>query len=284
MMVSSPPTSIGSLTLASSSATSSMVVAVEWNPQQTHILAVTTHDGSVFIYDTRNLSNNSTATSKGGSGTSALLRQVQFEANDRVESCIFDRTFGGQYLLAGVTNRDQNSGMGCIKVCQWDSTEDSMVLDDEKDDATKHPKRHWYSYPAHAGPIYAMAANGTQLATGGADAVVGLWDVSTMACCTALSSRTKYIRSLSFAPDDSILAIATEEDVIELIDCSVKSSSSASRIGLASFSSGRSMHRTAGAEDVAFHPSSQYLLACSRTSDVGGYSISPVSLVKLTIT
>jgi WD40 repeat protein len=280
-IVSSNPTCVGSVTI-SSAVSSPIVVAVEWNPVQTHIIAVATHDGSVFIYDTRKLSNASSTTSKGSltsPASSALLRHVQLEANDRMESCLFDRASGGQYLLTGVTNRDQNSGMGCVKICQWDT-------EDMKEDENAKKRRTWCSFPAHAGPIFAIAANssGTQLATGGADAVVGVWDVPTMTCCTALSSRTKYIRSLSFAADDSMLAIATEEDVIELVDCS--SSASTVRIGLASLSSGGSgRHRTGGAEDIAFHPSSQYLLACARISDpsVGTYSTaSPVSLVKLT--
>jgi WD40 repeat protein len=281
--VSSSPTCVGSTTTIASSP---IVVAVEWNPVQTHIVAVATHDGSVFIYDTRKLSNATSATSKGGSMTSstsaALLRHVQFEANDRMESCLFDRASGGQYLLAGVTNREQNYGMGCIKISKWD-TDDDM---EEGTDTAKKRCRHWSSFPAHAGSIFAMAFNGsgTQLATGGADAVVGVWDVATMACCTALSSRTKSIRSLSFAPDDSILAIATEEDVIELVDGATPLST---RVGLASLSGSSGRHRTAGAEDIAFHPTAQYLLACARTFDpnVGGNyaTASPVSLVKLSI-
>jgi WD40 repeat protein len=299
--------SVAAATTTAATNVSPIIVAVEWNPVQTHIVAVTTHDGWVSIYDTRNLSNSTAITTSHLKGTTntvspaaSLLRQFQFEPQDRVESCIFDRATG-QYILAGVTNRDYYGGMGHIKVCLWDDDDDvdnHVSMDYGTANDVPPPQRKWYRYPAHAGPIYTIATNstGTQLATGGSDAVVGIWDVPSMTCCTTVSSRTKFIRALSFSHDDQILAIGTEEDVIELVDCTSSSSSSSSssstnRIGLANLaSSGRSstLHRaaaTAGAEDIAFHPSGQYLLACARTSDlnVAASMSSPVSLLKLTL-
>lgn len=190
-----------------------------------------------------------------------------------------------------------------------------------------------FLYPAHAGPVYAMAfsnannkpnanntssvpgASGSFLATGGADAVVGLWNVATMTCDRTIgrpqSERTKLIRSLAVSPDNRVLAIATEENAVELVNIPTTSKEQAahskanrpsrkpfslnnpaidgsSSIGMASFGPRKGLP---GAEDIAFHPSAtissgsdsgSYLLACART-DAGPMAGAPVTIMKLTM-
>ena len=340
---------------ASSSSLSPLpiVVAVEWNPIQTHMISCTTHDGTVSIYDTRkftNLTTASTSTSSTNTSTNqptALVRKIQFPDNDRIESCIFDPVTG-EYIIAGVTNRggkqNQNhhpalssssSGMGYIKAYQWDASKSNhegtqgKTEEITKSTDTQHSyegSQPWYAYPAHAGPIYTIASShhhrhrrnggggGTtttsttttttgnsyglpKIATGGSDAVVGIWDVSTMTCTSTISSRTKFIRALAFScpnsdTDPLLLAIATEEDVIELIDCSTGGSSTS--IGCANLSNTSSIGRRSmmmpnpgmmtGAEDICFHPTIPHFLACARTNDVATPSgMSSVTLLKFTI-
>lgn len=226
------------------------IVAARWNAVRAHALAVTTRDGSVAVYDTRKLGVNST------SAKTAALHTVSLQPG-APETCVFDPT--GDFLVAGTTNRGQ--GMGCLKVWNW------LLQDGE---TTK-----FYTYPAHAGPVYAMAfsSDGKQLATGGSDAVVGLWDVPSMSCCHTATGRTKFVRSVAFSPDGNALAIATEEDAVELVDAASMAS-----IGLANLGQ---RPRSAGAEDVTFHPTSRYLLACARTDTGSMPPAAPVTVAKL---
>jgi WD40 repeat protein len=75
--------------------------------------------------------------------------------------------------------------------------------------------------------------DGKQLVTGGSDAIVGLWDcgstltlqqhghaaaAASMVCTTTITRRLKFIRSTAFSHDSQLLAIATEEDGIDVAD------------------------------------------------------------------
>ena len=317
------------------------MVAVEWNPIHTHMISCTTHDGTVLIFDTRKFTNHTTGTANintaGTAPTTALVRKIQFPFNDRIESCIFD-PLTGKYIIAGVTNRstaahpppqpstnstessnNMASGMGYMKVCQWDSCKSNIDNTDKNQESNTQQQvqpqdpQQWYSYPAHAGPIYTIATTGThshrgrnrssatmvhKIATGGSDAVVGIWDVSSMTCTSTVASRTKFIRALAFSypnhdTDPLLLAIATEEDGIELIDCTTDDGSGNS-IGYANFSNSTNTGRrsmmmsssgsTAGAEDISFHPTIPNLLACARTTDSATSSgMSSVTLLKFNI-
>jgi len=217
-------------------------VYVCWNTVQNHILAVTERSGTVFIYDTRKL-------------TSTLNTFPMHP--DCPETCLFDPT--GNFLVAGTTYRGE--GMGVLRTWNWKQQETGDGL-------------QIYSYPAHAGPIYAMqfSPNGKRLATGGSDAVVGLWDVDTMCCCYTITRRVKFIRGVAFSHDNAILCTSTEEDTIDIAD-----GITGATIGAAKLSG-----RNSGAEEIAFHPSNNYLLACART-DTGIIPTAPVTVVKLSV-
>lgn len=241
---------------------STPIVSTQWNGVQTHVLAVTTRDGSVSVYDTRKISSTASTTTKATSAVHTVSLQP-----DMPEACIFDPT--GDYLVAGTTNRGQ--GMGYLKIWNWKQQGATPIK--------------YYHYPAHAGPIYTMAFTSGKrrlLATGGSDALVGLWDVATMTCCHTVTSRTKFVRSVAFSADAKVLAIATEEDVVELVDVGTNTTGRGAfaRIGLASL--GLRPH-SAGTEDVAFHPTSHYLLACARTESMVAPPTAPVTVMKLTV-
>lgn len=237
-----------------SATTAAPIVSTQWNGVYAHILAVTCRDGTVAIYDTRMLSPTTT-------NKATALHTISLQP-DVPETCVFDPT--GNYLVAGTT-RHRGEGMGSIRLQHW-----KKPVDDDG------PGK-FYSYPAHAGPVYAMAfaADGQRLATGGSDALVSLWDVATMCCCSTITSRTKFIRSVEFSHDSKLLAIATEEDAVDLIETETGAS-----IGLASLGV---RPRSAGAEDVAFHPVSKYLLACARTDTAAVMPAAPVSIAKLIV-
>jgi WD40 repeat protein len=265
------------------------IVSLQWNPVDTHLLAVTTRDGTVTLYDVRHVKQPHTQ-----------IHSNLVTSSSIVETCIFDPT--GRYLVAGCHTNAANSksssrnGMGHLAI--WPVQKSQAAATAES-----------FSYPAHAGPIYALAFAKTGcsnlLVSGGSDAMVGLWHVPTMTCRSTVTSRTKWIRSVAVAPHDArFVAIATEEDAIELVDAtiaaaplpdtdgtarnataaptsSIGKSTCAQSLGLASFGP-RSRGGGGGAEDVAFHPgtstSSSYLLACARTD-----AATPVTIMKLTM-
>ena len=182
--------------------------------------------------------------------------------------------------MAGTT---LTNGMGALKIWNW-----------QKDDHHNNDSSI-SSYPAHAGPIYALefAPGGQRLATGGADAVVGLWDVPTLCCHHTVTRRLKFIRGLSYAPSSSsgkdgapqLLAIATEEadDGVSLTDAATGAAVGRVPLGV--------RPRSGGAECVAFAPhtsttgnsgnSHKYLLAIARTDT--GMPTAPVTVAQLTV-
>jgi WD40 repeat protein len=154
-------------------------------------------------------------------------------------------------------------------------------------------------YSGHAGPIYAMSysSNKQYLATGGSDASVVVWDVNSMCCIQSITRRLKFIRSVAFSSDNTILATSSEEDTIDLshipsgqlIGLSSFTTTSTPTTGTTASSSTvpttsnnrRSSHE--GAEEITFHPSKDvYILACARTS-IGPISTPPVAILKLHI-
>jgi WD40 repeat protein len=266
------------------------IVSLQWNPIDTHLLAVTTRDGTVTLYDVRHVKQPHHHTQQ----------QLQPVSSSIVETCTFDPT--GRYLVAGchasaaASKSSSRHGMGHLAI--WPVQKPQQRQPAES-----------LSYPAHAGPIYALAfgpAGSNLLVSGGSDAIVGLWHVPTMTCRSTVTSRTKWIRSVAVAPDARFVAIATEEEAIELVDAAaaavaaplsdtdgttrnataptIGKSTCAQSLGLASFGPRSSRGGGAGgggAEDVAFHPSttaSSYLLACARTD-----AATPVTIMKLTM-
>jgi THO complex subunit 3 len=129
-------------------------------------------------------------------------------------------------------------------------------------------------FPAHTEGIYTMALSpdGRRMVTGGADAIVALWDTDTMVCTHTDPSRTKYIRSVVFSHDSQMVAHCTEENDVHVIQAS-----DAKPVGQVSLGA-----RRGGAEQIAWHPSS-FVLACAKADSQTGTN-SPIVIAKLSLT
>eukprot|EP00545_Synedropsis_sp_CCMP1620_P013777 CAMPEP_0119004654 /NCGR_PEP_ID=MMETSP1176-20130426/1273_1 /TAXON_ID=265551 /ORGANISM="Synedropsis recta cf, Strain CCMP1620" /LENGTH=336 /DNA_ID=CAMNT_0006956389 /DNA_START=57 /DNA_END=1064 /DNA_ORIENTATION=- len=199
----------------------------EWTPSG--CLVVAERNDTIHIYDPRKTGRST----KAGGGA---LKSIDLKPN-RVEGCQLSPN--GEYLVASTTVRGE--GMGELRMWRYE--------DDTPDDC--------FVYPGHTGAIYqfAFSPDGTRLATGGSDAIVGLWDTKDMVCTHTITRRTKFIRSVSFSHDSQYVASSTEEDGID-----IASADDGSWAGTISF--GR--RGAGGADEIAYHPKKPHILACAR--------------------
>ena len=207
---------------------------IYWNRASgSHLLAVTEHNGPVAIYDTRKLPiATSSSTAKSSKQNTAALKSFSLNPNV-VEGCIFSPS--GHHLVAATTTKD---GLGEVTIWDW-----------EKENS------HKYVYPAHTGPVYSLAFSndGKRLATGGSDAIVGLWDVESMVCTNTISRCTKFTRSVSFSHDSLLIASSSEEDGIDVANAETGDLVGKVFLG----------RPKGGADEISFHPRT-HLLACAR--------------------
>jgi WD40 repeat protein len=229
------------------------------------------------VYDTRKISATAPTApaargrDKSNSNNSSALCTFNM-APWIAETCIFSPD--GDHLVAGCTLRGE--GTAELRIWPW-KTASSTSTTDTVAGAGQEPAG-MVSYPAHAGPIYSMqfSNDGKQLVTGGSYAIVGLWDCAgSMVCTTTITRRLKFIRSTAFSHDSQLLAIATEEDGIDVADAR-----SGALVGTVNLGH---RPRSGGAEQVAWHPK-EYVIACARTDTAMGPPPAPVTVAKLTIT
>ncbi|KAL7579407.1 hypothetical protein ACA910_014076 [Epithemia clementina (nom. ined.)] len=245
-------------------------LSVEWGRDDSlsHYIVITERNGKVSVYDRRALYLNrpsSANTSVAGTGRSTVAVHVFDNLPLFVDCAIFSPN-GGEYLVGGVTSHGE--GMADIGAWKWKS--DDKDVDMEKAPCLK------FLYPAHAGPIYSLdlSPDGKRLATGGSDALVGLWDTDCMICTHMFAQPTKLIRSVAFSHDGHILAVGNEENDISLVEAAT---------GL-SVGSIQLAQRRGGAVEVAWHPTVP-IVACARTEQFMGDRPPPppIAIAKLSI-
>lgn len=229
---------------------------IAWSPSSgVSILAVTERNGSVYIYDTRKLPPSSFGGSKAkaAQGKNGALLHTFPLTPSVVEACIFSPA--GHHLVAATTNE----GLGELTAWNW---ENKRASSSDK-----------FVYPAHTGPIYSLtfSPDGKRLATGGSDAIVGLWDVDSMVCTQTITRLQKFTRSVAFSHDSQLIATASEEDGIDL--GSADTGDLVGKVGLG---------RKGGADEICFHPKG-HILACARCPSGMGGVPSAVTVAKLNI-
>jgi THO complex subunit 3 len=210
----------------------------------------------------------------GGSAANASPLLKSFSLRPcYVDACIFSPS---SHHLVAATSSD---GYGELMAWNWEEEQEDDAKEEEKKQQQQQTiggKR--YVYPAHTGAIYAcvFSPDGKHLATGGGDALVGLWDVDTMVCTSTITRCSTFIRSVSFSYDSQIVATSTEDDAVDLA-----MSDTGELVGKVSLSGGRSRAGggPAGADEIAFHPKS-YVLACARCDSVVH---APLTIVKLKV-
>ena len=243
-------------------------VAVDWchpnggrSATTSHALAVTEGNRRVVVYDTRKLTTTKGAgKSSATAANPAVLHISEARSSEILETTIFGPGNGKHLISASQLYETDNTSELCI----WDWTQSEKRSGNPQDE---------FRVPAHSEAIYTMALSpdGTRLATGGADAIVGVWDTDTMICTHTIPRRTKYIRTVTFSNDGQILAHASEENDIELVQASNGKPVGQVNLG----------HRRGGAESLAWHPTLPYL-ACARM-DSQGSNVCPVAIAKLNL-
>jgi len=183
--------------------------SVEWHPDGS-ALVVAEKDNSVYVYDLRQLSSSTSAVAKSGRGGGSRqqvsigkpLRTYRLQPNV-LQECHFSPG-NGRHLVAAT--KQSSDGMGTVRIWECQPKPNTS-------------KRHT-DLVGHTGSIYCLRFSpcGTRLATGGADALVGIWDTSEMVCTHTISRLTKFVRSVSFSHDSKLLASCSEEPMIDIAD------------------------------------------------------------------
>ena len=289
----------GKIELTGSSGNGMSTVDISWSPSKTStLLVVTEKNGNVHVVDTRKLGSSSSVKTPGGTNSnpsnsnSSPFRKTFALRPKIVDACVFSPS--GDHLVAATSEE----GYGELTAWNWEASDEGgsdATAKEEKSDDNRiqtqplQQKQKQYVYPAHTGPIYSFcfSPNGRKLATGGGDALVGLWDVDTMVCSSTITRYNRFVRSVSFSYDSKIIATSTEENSIDLAN-----SETGTFVGKVSMTDNNSNNKNSsnnrlgandrnapGADEIAFHPKT-HLLACARC-DSGSHS--PLTVMKLSL-
>ena len=270
--------------------------SVEWQTNgNSNLLVITERDNSVHVHDVRRLKNQSANVSAGSSNSpnsNANSSQVKmFQFQDIVADTHFSPS--GTHLISAA--KRMNDGMGVIHLYPLETPSTTPIENSDNiiNGKGKHSSETFEKITTvgHTGNIFAMkfSPDGKKLATGGNDALVGLWNVQSLTCTATISRRTKFIRSVAFSFDSKIVACCSQEKNIDIADAStgelvgelslaktnerdrdIRNSRGGGKAGFGT---------TVGADEIAFHPKA-HLIACARGESITG-PVPQVTIAKL---
>jgi len=124
---------------------------------------------------------------------------------------------------------------------------------------------------AHTASCYCIefAPNGRYLTLGGADAIVTLWDTSELIAIKAFDSMLHAVRALSFNHDSTLLAVASEDPFVDIVDVGA----------------GEIVHRLEtgyAMNTIAFHPTENLLAHAGDDKDKDDYDMGSVKVFGFT--
>ncbi|KAJ3045171.1 hypothetical protein HK097_001266 [Rhizophlyctis rosea] len=196
-------------------------INVAWSPDGKHI-AVGNKDDTISFIDPRGGSSSDKDKKK------YIYHEIKYQGVE-VNEISWDNS-GELFFLT--------TGQGKIK-----------VLDFKAIEKTSPENKEIYEFIAHNANCYSIDFDprGRHFATGGADAIVCLWDLEDFACVRTFYSLEWPVRTISFSFDGEFLASGSEDNFIDI----------------SAVDTGETIHTVkcnAAMNSVAWHPS-KYLLA-----------------------
>ncbi|KAI8897950.1 WD40-repeat-containing domain protein [Globomyces pollinis-pini] len=228
------------------------VYQLAWNPQNQDSLATASVDKSVRVWDIKSGKSNTFKTDGENINICWSPEGKVLAVGDKNDRISFIDTRGGSdskghtYIIKTLKNEIETNeiswnyagdlfflttGQGNVKILEYPSLEEAYILS------------------AHTSNCSCITFDprGRYMATGGADAMVSLWDLENLLCLQTYSRLDGPIRAISFSYDGELIASCSE-------DC---------RIEISHVESGDPVHTiktTSSLNSVAWHPS-KYLLA-----------------------
>ncbi len=249
-----------------------------------NLLVVTERDNTVHVHDIRKLQNqgNGKGVNANTNGSSSPSEMKMYKFNDILADTHFSPS--GTHLISAA--RRIEDGMGVIHIYPLDdNNSDTTSNANGNDDASTISRS---TFVGHTGNIYSLkfSPDGTKMASGGNDALVGLWDVQSFVCKATISRRTKFIRSVAFSFDSKVVACCSEEKGIDLADADTGALIGEVHLNKAHDRDSRDRGRntsfgsgTMGADEIAFHPKA-HIIAAARGENLVG-QVPQVTIARL---
>lgn len=260
--------------------------SVEWQRYDGRELAVAEKDNSVHVYDMRKLISSNSNTTKYYSVNTpedvkkiprlqqqlqqqkvyslkqTVINECHFFPNNNTNNNSYNNSLNQRESLVAATKG--TDGMGEIRIWQHHHTRQIQQQDSV--------------FVGHTGPIYCLRFSpcGTKMATGGGDALIGLWDTNEMICLHTIQRFNKFVRSVDFSFDSKFIASSSEEPFID-----IALTENGEKVG--------QVNAPFGADEIAWNPKSVHHLAYASgganndsTNFAGGSSSSSfVSVAKI---